>query len=190
MRYSKQILIFAAAILASSTVAHAQKGKGGGGSEHSEVHRNISAVEADIRRLIDQNEAYVKAALNRSEELKKLNRELSRAERDEKQKISNRIQDLAHEERIQGLQSQLNSVAIQRLNLEMQTLIGYDQHLIEGAGGQSGGRVPVRAPQVKSVAILKEERTSPNRITRLYEVAFSDGSRQRVESKEHIPPRR
>ncbi len=192
MRYPKQILIFAAALLASSFVAHAQKGKGGGGNEHSDVHRDMSAIEADIRKLIDQNETFVRAAINRSEVLKKLNRDLSRADRDDKQNISNKIQELVHAERMESLQSQLNGIAIQRLNLEMQTLVRYDDHLIEGEGGRPGGRfpAPAPAPQVKSVTLLKEERDGQNRVMRLYEVVFTDGSRQRVESKEHVPPRR
>ena len=190
MRSPKKILFFAVALVAAtSTFTHAQKGKGGDNA-HREVHQSLSAVESEIRRLIDQNEAYVKAALNRSEELKKLNRDLSRADKDDRQKLTNRIQDLSHEERIQSLQSQLNSVAIQRLNLELQTLDRQDEHLIEGGGNNRGGRLPAQAPQVRSINVLKEERSGQNRITRIYEVIFSDGSRQRVESKEHVDPRR
>lgn len=192
-------LAVALAFFTFSSLANAQKGKGGD-QDHREVHRDMSAVEAEIRALIDQNEALTKAALDRSDELKQLNRDLSRADRGDKQKLINRIQDLTHAERLENLQSQLNSIKIQGLNLEMQTLTRYDEHLIEeGGGGRNGEGYHSRAPQIRSINVIKSERGDPIRVsgrgfgyytTNIYEVTFSDGSRQRVESKEFSPAQR
>jgi len=194
MKLLTTALLSAAVLLITPPSGQAQNAKGVAPG-HKDIHRSINSVEAEIRSLIDSNETITKRAIPRAQELRQLNRDLLKADKDNRNKYVNRIQDLLTEEKLESVNSRLNSIAIQRLQLELDELNRYDGHIIEGGDRQPGpgNSRPARTPQIRSIKVLKTERGDPVRVngkgnghytTILYEVLFTDGSRQRVESKE------
>lgn len=197
-------LLFALVALASipGLIVHAQQRPGGAPGpgqaaipDRGQVHRSLSALEGELVSLIDQKEQLVNAGEARNEELRKAHAERNRAQGKEREQIDKRIDQLNNQARAEGVQLSRIGINSERIRLEIDRLMRFDSHLAAaGNPGAQGGR----APAIRAINVVRTKRDGPKRVTgqgmgfediTVYEVIFTDGSRQNVESRSFVPQR-
>lgn len=203
MKNSPALLVaLAALVLIPATGLHAQQRPGGAPGpgqavtpDRGQVHRSLSALEGELVALIDQKEQIVNASEARNEELRKAHAERNRAQGKEREQIDKRIDQLNNQARAEGVQLSRIAITSERIRLEIDRLMRFDSHLAAaGNPGAQGGR----APAIRAINVVRTKRDGPKRVTgqgmgfediTVYEVIFTDGSRQNVESRSFVPQR-
>lgn len=163
--------------------------------DRGQVHRSLSALEGELVALIDQKEQIVNASEARNEELRKAHAERNRAQGKEREQIDKRIDQLNNQARAEGVQLSRIAITSERIRLEIDRLMRFDSHL--AAAGNRGPQ-GVQAPAIRAINVVRTKRDGPKRVTgqgmgfediTVYEVIFTDGSRQNVESRSFVPQR-
>jgi len=163
--------------------------------DRGQVHRSLSALEGELVSLIDQKEQIINASEIRNEELRKAHVERNRAQGKEREQIDKRIDQLNNQARAEGVQLSRIGITSERIRLEIDQLMRFDSHLAGAGnpGAQGGG-----GPAIRAISVVRTKRDEPKRVTgqgmgfediTVYEVVFTDGSRQNVESRSFVPQR-
>lgn len=162
-------------------------------------YREIERIESEIADLLTQQEKLLADTEARNTQLRQLHNQRDRANSgNEKTKIDLEINSLNNQARVASTQASRISIAIQRKEFEIDRITRYIEFSNNtGPGGGGGGR-PGPAPQIKSISAVRTTTEGPVRVTgkgvgsydvTVYEVTFSDGSKQRVEEKKFRPNR-
>lgn len=164
--------------------------------DRGQVHRSLSALEGELVALIDQKEQIINAGEARNEELRKAHAERNRAQAKERERLDARIDQLNNQSRAEAVQLSRISINSERIRLEIDRLMRFDSHLA-AAGGNSAAQGG-RAPAIRAINVVRTKRDGPKRVTgqgmgfediTVYEVIFTDGSRQNVESRSFVSQR-
>lgn len=186
MRISILSALVAIAPCALGTAAFAQ----GAQPSHSEVHRSVTALEAELLSIIDRKEELTAATEKRNAAINELIVERNRAPAAERDRFNQRIEANNNQNRAAAIETARLNFASERVRIEIDRLMRYDDHLDSKGKG--------RAPGIRSISVIKRDRKGPVQVpgrgrgfheTTLYEVIFADGSRQRVESTGFVPQR-
>jgi hypothetical protein len=203
MKNSPALLVaLAALVLIPAPGIHAQQRPGGEPGpgqnvmpDRGQVHRSLSALEGELVALIDQKEQLINASEARNEELRKAHAERNRAQGKERERLDARIDQLNNQARAEGVQLSRIGINSERIRLEIDRLMRFDSHLATaGNPAAHGGRTPA----IRAINVVRTKREGPKRVTgqgmgfediTVYEVIFTDGSRQNVESRSFVPQR-
>lgn len=163
----------------------------GGPPSSANIHRSLSALEAELLSIVDQKEGLLNAIDQRNDEINKLTVERNRAQGPDRDKLSQRIEANNNQNRIANVQISRLNLTSERIRIEIDRLMRFDDHLQDAGKGQA-------VPQIRAINVIKRDRKGPmqvpgqgrgfNEIT-IYEVIFANGSRQRIESSGFVPQR-
>lgn len=163
-------------------------------------YREIERLESEIADLLLQQEKMLADTENRNDRLRQLHNQRDRTNSgNEKTKIDLEINALNNQGRVASTESAKIGIAIQRKEFEIDRItryIEFSSHTGPSGGGgkPSGGRTP----EAKSISVVRSTTEGPVRVTgkgvghydiTIYEITFSDGSKQRVEDKKFRPNR-
>lgn len=164
----------------------------GGYPGPGDIHRSLNALESELMNLLDRKEQILAATEKRNKDLHDLAIARSRAEAQERDRLTRQIETLNDQARDASVELGRLDLTAERIRLAIDRLMRFDDHV------QGGGKGPNRVPPIRSINVVKTERKGPMRVTgqgvgfqdtTIYEVIFADGSRQRVESTNFVPQR-
>lgn len=154
------------------------------------IHRSLSALEAELLAIVDRKEEILNAMEQRNVQINQLTLERNRAQGADRDRLSQRIETNNNQNRAASIESGRLELNAERIRIEIDRLMRFDDLLAAGAQGAP------KAPPIRAINIVKRDRKGPMQVPgqgrgfqemTLYDVIFADGSRQRVESTNFIP---
>jgi len=164
----------------------------GGPPTSASIHRTLSSLEAELLAIVDKKEELLNATAIRNTRINELTLERNRAQGADRDRISQQIEKNSADNRAASVETGRLNLESERIRIEIDRLMRFDAQL--NAGAKGGGR----APQIRAINVVKRDRKGPMQVpgqgrgfqeSTTYEVVFSDGSRQRVESISFAPQR-
>lgn len=162
-------------------------------------YREIERLEGEIADLLSSQEQMLAETERRNDTLRQLHNQRDRAKSGgEKTKIDLEINALNNQARVAGTAASKINIAIQRKEFEIDRITRFIQFSTHTGPSGGGGGHSVRAPEARSISVVRTTTEGPVRVTgkgvghydiTIYEVTFSDGSKQRVEDKKFRPNR-
>lgn len=167
-------------------------GQGGGRGVTGGIHRTLSALEAELLALVDRRERLVLQIEARKNEINQLSLQRIKVHGVERDQLSGRIEQLNSANRVAGVEINRQRFTGERIRTETDRIMRFDSRM--QGGGKGGGR----AQQVRDVNVVRHDRKGSMEVpgqgcgfqeTTVYEIVFSVGSSQRVESISFAPQR-
>ena len=154
---------------------------------------NCGILEAELLALLERKEQYISSTKRCYQEIKQLNSVRWKTQGSAREKLEARIEELHGRVREDSIQLARIDIARERSQIELDRLRRAESQLA------SGWMAPSRPATIEAINTVKFNRQGPTTNERrelgyydttTYEVVFSDGRRQVVESKTFIPTRR
>lgn len=158
----------------------------------ADIHRSLDALESELVAILDRKEQIITESEQRNTEVHQLSIARTKAEAKERDRIVNRIEAINNQARAAAVELSRLGLTSERIRVEIDRLMRFDDHMVDGGKGSG------RAPAIRTIKVVKTDRKGPMRVTgqglgfqdtTIYEVIFTDGNRQRVESTNFVPQR-